>query len=120
MFTDLGKDWASGPPADYHRFIPMLYIVDVHMQNYEINTYVNDHNIIDKPLLRDENGQSFQAYSVAYDLPSISSAHDARAQPSYACIDAIHQVQTSQHSGLVFNNSARRSSEPYSPEMEHP
>ena len=56
MFTDLAKDWVSGPPANYERFIPMVYKVEVNLQNYEINTYVNDHNIIDKPLIREENG----------------------------------------------------------------
>lgn len=58
MFTDLGKDWASGPPGGYHRFIPMVYAIELNLQRYEINTYVNDHNIIDKPLLREENGES--------------------------------------------------------------
>ncbi|KZT28945.1 hypothetical protein NEOLEDRAFT_1057065 [Neolentinus lepideus HHB14362 ss-1] len=55
MFTDLAKDWSSGPPSDYNRFIPMHYTAKVDLHNYEINTYVNDHNIIDKPLLREEN-----------------------------------------------------------------
>ncbi|KAH6910365.1 hypothetical protein BKA70DRAFT_1272889, partial [Coprinopsis sp. MPI-PUGE-AT-0042] len=27
MFTDLGKDWASGPPTDYQKFVPMIYRV---------------------------------------------------------------------------------------------
>ena len=58
MFTDLGKDWAAGPPTGYNRFVPMLYVLDIHLENFELNTYVNDHNIIDKPLLRDENGTS--------------------------------------------------------------
>ena len=56
MFTDLGKDWSAGPPTDYNRFVPMHYELDIEMLNYELNTYVNDHNIIDKPLIRDENG----------------------------------------------------------------
>ena len=56
MFTDLSKDWASGPPADYERFIPMLYKVEIDLHNYELNTYVNDHNIIDKPLIKEDNG----------------------------------------------------------------
>ncbi|KAH9858939.1 hypothetical protein C2E23DRAFT_880346 [Lenzites betulinus] len=55
MLTDLGKDWSTGPPSDYNLFTPMIYVVDVDMHNYEINLYVNDHNIIDKPLIRDEN-----------------------------------------------------------------
>lgn len=57
MFTDLGKDWTSGPPADYQKFVPMIYRFKFEMHNYELNLYANDQNIIDKPLLRDENGR---------------------------------------------------------------
>lgn len=56
MFTDLGKDWASGPPTDYQKFMPMIYAVKFRLEHYELNLYANDHNIIDKPLLRDDNG----------------------------------------------------------------
>lgn len=56
MFTDLGKDWSSGPPSNYNLFTPMIYIIDLDMQNYAINLYVNDHNIIDKPLIKEDNG----------------------------------------------------------------
>ncbi|KAI0633565.1 hypothetical protein C8Q77DRAFT_1157760 [Trametes polyzona] len=55
MFTDLGKDWSTGPPSDYNTYTPMIYMVDLDMHNYEINLYVNDHNIIDKPLIKEEN-----------------------------------------------------------------
>ncbi|KAI0051792.1 hypothetical protein FA95DRAFT_1675579 [Auriscalpium vulgare] len=55
MLTDLGKDWSTGPPSDFAIWVPMRYKVNVDLRNFEINTYVNDHNIIDKPLLRDEN-----------------------------------------------------------------
>ncbi|KAI0058067.1 hypothetical protein BV25DRAFT_1994498 [Artomyces pyxidatus] len=55
MLTDLGKDWSTGPPSNYYTWVPMRYVVDLDFRNYEINTYVNDHNIIDKPLIRDEN-----------------------------------------------------------------
>jgi hypothetical protein len=58
MITDLTKDWSSGPPSNYFTWIPMLYAINVDLSDYEINTYVNDHNIIDKPLLREENGPS--------------------------------------------------------------
>jgi hypothetical protein len=57
MFTDLGKDWSAGPPSDYYRFIPMVYAVDLDLQMFELNSYVNDHNIIDKPSIREENGR---------------------------------------------------------------
>jgi hypothetical protein len=58
MFTDLGKDWSSGPPSDYRRFIPIIYVVELDMQTYELNLYVNDHNIIDKPSIKEENGKN--------------------------------------------------------------
>ena len=57
MFTDLGKDWSSGPPTDYNLFTPMIYVIDLDMHNYAINLYVNDHNIIDKPLIKEDNGE---------------------------------------------------------------
>lgn len=57
MFTDLGKDWSAGPPSDYYRFIPMVYAVDLELRMFELNAYVNDHNIIDKPSIREENGE---------------------------------------------------------------
>jgi hypothetical protein len=56
MLTDLGKDWTTGPESNFNTWIPITYAVDVNMSSYEINTYVNDQNIIDKPLLREENG----------------------------------------------------------------
>ncbi|KAF8070507.1 hypothetical protein FPV67DRAFT_1756074, partial [Lyophyllum atratum] len=55
MFTDLGKDWTTGPPSDYQCFIPMVYAFEIELHHYELNLYANDHNIIDKPLIRDEN-----------------------------------------------------------------
>jgi hypothetical protein len=56
MMTDLSRDWASGPPSDYQRWIPMVYVVEHDMYHFEINQYANDHNIIDKPLIKEENG----------------------------------------------------------------
>ena len=56
MFTDLGRDWVSGSPTDYYRFIPMIYVFELDMHHFDLNLYVNDQNIIDKPLIRDENG----------------------------------------------------------------
>jgi len=56
MFIDLGKDWTSGPPADYAQFVPTIYFFQLEMHHFELNLYANDHNIIDKPLVKDENG----------------------------------------------------------------
>jgi hypothetical protein len=57
MFIDLGKDWTSGPPTDYARFVPTIYLFQLEMHHFELNLYANDHNIIDKPLVKDENGK---------------------------------------------------------------
>lgn len=57
MLTDLSRDWVSGPPTDFQKFVPMIYVFRLELHHYEWNLYVNDHNIIDKPLLRDENGK---------------------------------------------------------------
>lgn len=56
MLTDLTKDWASGPPSDYQRWVPMIYAIELDMYHFEINQYANDHNIIDRPLIKEENG----------------------------------------------------------------
>jgi len=56
MFVDLGRDWAAGPPSDYQRFVPVVYALEFEMHHFQLNMYANDHNIIDKPLIRDENG----------------------------------------------------------------
>lgn len=71
MLTDLSRDWTSGPPSDYQRFIPMIYIFELDLHHFEINLYANDHNIIDKPLVRDENGTV--CYISSFYLPSLLS-----------------------------------------------
>ncbi|XP_006461147.1 hypothetical protein AGABI2DRAFT_185437 [Agaricus bisporus var. bisporus H97] len=55
MLADLGKDWASGPPSDWRRWYPLFYSVKANFHRYEINLYANDQNIIDKPLVREDN-----------------------------------------------------------------
>lgn len=80
MFTDLGKDWASGPPADYQKFIPMIYVFRLEMHHFEVNMYTNDQNIVDKPLVREENGAvpCFVMTSIFTEL-QISFDYTARA-----------------------------------------
>ncbi|TFK44762.1 hypothetical protein BDQ12DRAFT_730786 [Crucibulum laeve] len=55
MFTDLGKDWASGPPTEWQRFVPTIYAVKMELHHFEMSLYANDQNIIDKPQIKDEN-----------------------------------------------------------------
>jgi hypothetical protein len=57
MFTDLSKDWSSGPPSNWEKWIPMIYKIQVDLHHFRCMLYANDHNIIDKPMVRDENGK---------------------------------------------------------------
>jgi hypothetical protein len=66
MLTDLGRDWTSGPPTDYVRFVPTLYLFQLEMHLFELNLYANDHNIIDKPLVKDENGDTYRDDKLNY------------------------------------------------------
>jgi hypothetical protein len=56
MVTDLIKDWISGPPSEYHRFVPTTYRMGFDMRFFEMYLYINDHNIVDRPLAREDNG----------------------------------------------------------------
>jgi hypothetical protein len=59
LFTDLGKDWASGPPSDFYRFVPTVYTIGISLQHYVLFLNGNDHNIVDKPLNKEENGKHY-------------------------------------------------------------
>jgi len=55
MITDLSRDWVSGEPMEWHHFVPMIYSLEIHLHHFDLNLYANDQNIIDKPLIKDEN-----------------------------------------------------------------
>lgn len=58
MFTDLGKDWSSGPPSDFNTFVPMIYGLSVSFQGgFDINLFANDHNVIDRPSDKQDNSK---------------------------------------------------------------
>ncbi|KAG8213869.1 hypothetical protein J3R82DRAFT_10613 [Butyriboletus roseoflavus] len=55
MITDLSRDWASSEPTELHHFVPTVYSLELHLHHFGLNLYANDQNIIDKPLINDEN-----------------------------------------------------------------
>ncbi|KAL5507471.1 CSF1 [Sanghuangporus vaninii] len=55
LLTDLGKDWASGPPSDFNTYVPITYSLKLILNDFELNLYANDHNIIDRPLDEKDN-----------------------------------------------------------------
>lgn len=84
----------------------MLYAVEVDFQAYELNTYVNDQNIIDKPLIREENGMSTVSSSpeLLGSCRCIRSFVDVtRSTTGQQHSHPPHQVQTHLYGYLVHN-----------------
>lgn len=55
MITDLSRDWTSGEPTEWHHFVPTVYSLEFYLHHFDLNLYANDQNVIDKPLIEDEN-----------------------------------------------------------------
>lgn len=55
LFTDLVSDWASGPPGDFHNFIPYHYTIGLRFNACKIYVNANDSNIINNPSDIDDN-----------------------------------------------------------------
>ncbi|CAE6424846.1 unnamed protein product [Rhizoctonia solani] len=68
LVSDIVQDWTSVPPPsnsmedakrlateEYNRFVPIIYSLEVTLENYRLDLYANDHNIIDWPLSHVDN-----------------------------------------------------------------
>ena len=55
LLTDLINDWASGPPGDFHLFVPFEYAISLHFTDFKLYINANDSNIIDNPSDTDDN-----------------------------------------------------------------
>lgn len=55
VISDLAKDWSSGQVGDFHHFVPNHYNFRIVMLNYGFHLCLNDFNIIDAPLSREQN-----------------------------------------------------------------
>ncbi len=55
LLTDLVSDWASGPPEDFHTFVPYRYVLHLHFRDCKIFINSNDSNIINNPSDVDDN-----------------------------------------------------------------
>ena len=49
LLTDLINDWTSGPPGDFHTFVPFLYSIHLQFPNFRLYMNANDSNIINNP-----------------------------------------------------------------------
>lgn len=57
LITDLINDWASGPPGDFHTFVPFDYAIRLRFSDFRLYINANDSNIIDNP--SDVNDNTF-------------------------------------------------------------
>jgi hypothetical protein len=55
LLTDLVADWGSGPPPEYFRFVPFLYMLNVDFTDFKIYMNTNDSNIVNNPADLDDN-----------------------------------------------------------------
>lgn len=42
LLTDIIRDWTSGEPVTYNRFIPFTYILNLAFTDYKLHLYLNE------------------------------------------------------------------------------
>jgi len=55
LLTDLINDWTSGPPGDFHTFVPFEYSISLLFDDFKLYLNANDSNIINNPSDLDDN-----------------------------------------------------------------
>ena len=55
LMTDLINDWLSGPPGEYHTFVPFEYSIALRFNDFKMFLNANDENIINNPSDVDDN-----------------------------------------------------------------
>ena len=55
LMTDLINDWLSGPPGEYHTFVPFEYSIALRFNDFKLFLNANDENIINNPSDADDN-----------------------------------------------------------------
>ena len=49
LLTDLISDWVSGPPSEFHTFVPYNYAINFQLNGFKLYLNANDKNIINNP-----------------------------------------------------------------------
>ena len=55
LITDLVNDWSSGPPAEFHTFVPFIYALSIQFRDFKVYFNANDSNVIDNPAAIEDN-----------------------------------------------------------------
>ena len=101
MITDLFRDWVNGEPTEWHHFVPTVYLLEFHLHHFHLNLYANDQNIIDKPLIKEEN--SVYVYFLAISLiqhPAVSHGYPTWPPTSGNSDDTVEYVSPRSHDHL--------------------
>lgn len=55
LLTDLVSDWVSGPPSNFHTFVPYDYAINLQFNGFKLYLNANDKNVINNPADTTEN-----------------------------------------------------------------
>lgn len=55
LMTDLINDWTSGPPGEFHAFVPFQYSIALRFDDFKLFLNANDSNIVNNPSDLDDN-----------------------------------------------------------------
>ena len=55
LLTDLISDWTSGPPGEFHTFVPFEYAITLYFADFKLFLNANDSNIINNPSDLEDN-----------------------------------------------------------------
>jgi hypothetical protein len=55
LLTDLVADWTSGPDQEYWTFVPMVYELNLKLEDFQFYFNINDQNIINNPSSFEDN-----------------------------------------------------------------
>lgn len=55
LLTDLINDWTTGPPGDFHTFVPFMYTMNLNFTDFNLHLNANDSNVINIPASMEEN-----------------------------------------------------------------
>jgi BLTP1 N-terminal region len=94
LITDLSKDWSTGPSADFNRFVPITYILKVTFKDIHLHLYVNDHNVIDFPLVDQQNCEKISGLHHFSFLTCGSQRYSRFRAPAYMLKSAFHRRNT--------------------------
>lgn len=102
LFTDLGKDWSSGPPNDFDKWIPIRYALNLSLNDFDVKLYLNDQNLITNPHAKEANSTSNESVSVLKYLHTSTAFLCLRGHLLRTGVEVPSNVFRPQHTTVPF------------------